>query len=125
MAVEFRHESTAFAEALRLWLEAKGIRTRKRPDRPGFAIERRGCRALLRLYRGVPFALARKRAKLESTLIFSSRWWSAAEVELLRSLSHLPQSEAAAIFGVSPKAIQLKRWKLAHGYNRRESAPTS
>lgn len=125
ITVHFQHESKAFSSALRAWLEVRGIQGRTRSDRSYFTLEARACRALLRLYKTVPFALARKRSKLEGTLVFTSRWWTAAEVEKLRSLAHLPQGKLAAIFHVSPKAIQLKRWKLAHGYNRRESAPTS
>lgn len=123
MTASFQHESWSFGEGLRLWLESRGIRTRRRVDRKCFDIERRGCRSLLLLYRTVPFALARKREKLETTLLFSPRWWTTEEVERLRKLSDKPCVELAAIFGVSVKAIHAKLWKLSNGYNRRDAVP--
>jgi hypothetical protein len=125
ITMEFRHESKSFADALRMWLEVQGVNCRQRPDRPVFYLERRACRALLALYRQVPFALQRKRAKLERTLLFTSRWWTAAEVVQLRGMLNKPIAELALHFNVTPKAMQLKRWKVIHGYNRRESVPAS
>lgn len=119
VAGEFQHESPAMLEGVARYLESKGASVNRR-DHNRIAFWQTACKVIKGIYEQVPCRLDRKYQRLCHSHTPPNWWWKPAEVEKLKQFYGLvPNTQLAINLGKSPKAVQLKAWKM--GYARPRS----
>lgn len=111
---EFQHASPAFREGLKNWLEQVGIPVGLHGQVPRLLFWNRACLKLLSLYQQVPCVLQRKLAALSDRPTPHSRWWTAAQLEVLRVNPTANHAQLASLTGKSEKAVNIKLFRLRH-----------